>query len=121
MYELTIESRFSAAHAILIDGEPEPIHGHDWKVRVTLAGDTLDENGLLCDFHTVEEMVEEITGRFHNRHLNELAPFCDGVNPTAELVAKHIADRVLGSLPEDVRLKHVQVTEAPKCTITYKP
>lgn len=121
MYELTVESRFSAAHAILMDGVPEPVHGHDWRVRVTLEGETLDENGLLCDFHTIEDLLEDITGRFHNRHLNEVAPFADGVNPTAELVAKHIADRVLTALPEEVKLRSVQVTEAPKCMITYKP
>jgi 6-pyruvoyltetrahydropterin/6-carboxytetrahydropterin synthase len=121
MYELTVESGFSAAHAIVMNGELEPVHGHDWKVRVTLAGETLDGDGLLCDFHIVERRLGEITGRFHNRHLNEVSPFCDNVNPTAELVAKHIADGLLEALPSGVTLQGVRVTEAPGCTITYRP
>ncbi|HBS28686.1 MAG TPA: 6-carboxytetrahydropterin synthase QueD, partial [Phycisphaerales bacterium] len=71
----------------------EPLHGHDWRVTVTVAGETLDDDGLLCDFHTIEEALEDIVRPFHNRNLNEVAPF-DRLNPSAELVAKHIAERL---------------------------
>ena len=93
MYELTVEARFSAAHAIMISGTREPVHGHDWLVTATIAGDELDADGLLCDFHTVEDTLKNIVRPFRSMNLNEVAPF-DTVNPAAELVAKHIFDEL---------------------------
>lgn len=120
MFELSIESRFSAAHAIRLGGAVEPLHGHDWLVTLTIAGETLDEDGLLCDFHTIEEALRSITARFHNRSLNETTPF-NTLNPTAEHVAKHIADALAPMMPSEARIQSVRVTEAPGCAATYKP
>lgn len=120
MYELTVEREFCAAHAILIRGEKEPVHGHNWRVRVELAGETLDEDGLLCDFHEVERGLDRILARFHNRDLNATPPF-DTLNPTAEHVARHLAESLAPGLPAGVRLSRVSVTEAPGCTAAYVP
>lgn len=123
MFEITVEAEFSAAHAIVIAGEREPLHGHNWHVIATVAGDKLDGDGLLCDFHTVEGMLLEITSRFHNRNLNEVSPF-DKVNPTAELVAKHIGDELASSLNQALAphawVSSVSVTEAARCRAIYK-
>lgn len=119
MHELQVEAEFAAAHAITIAGRLEPLHGHNWRVRVGVTGDALDADGLLCDFHLVESHLRDVIGAFHNRNLNETAPF-DRTNPTAENVAKHIAlslERQLGGrLPEGVRIAWASVTEAPGCT-----
>ncbi|RMH12546.1 MAG: 6-carboxytetrahydropterin synthase [Planctomycetota bacterium] len=123
MYEVTVQHTFSAAHAITLGGQAEPIHGHDWRVHVTLAGQSLDDDGLLCDFHAVEEALGAICQPFHNRSLNEITPF-DRLNPTAELVARHIADRLALSkaLSSDrLHIASVSVEEAPGCTATYRP
>lgn len=124
MYEITIEDEFCAAHAIVSRGEREPVHGHNWKVSVTVAGERLDQDGLLLDFHALEALVRRILDPFRNRDLNATPPF-DRTNPTAELVAKHIADQVdlgmeslnLGGL----RTTAVRVTEAPGCSVVYQP
>lgn len=125
MYRLTVETEFAAAHAIMLRGEREPLHGHNWRVTVTLAGPTLDDEGLLCDFHAIEGALRTATERIHNRNLNEVPPF-DRVNPTAELVAKHLAEAVAEGIPSadaarGVRVESVRVTEAPGCTATYHP
>jgi 6-pyruvoyltetrahydropterin/6-carboxytetrahydropterin synthase len=121
MYVLTVESVFSAAHAILIRGEREPLHGHDWRVTVTIEGERLDEDGLLCDFHHVERALQEITAQFHNRSLNQTPPF-DEINPTAELVARHIGDRLVESvtLSRGARVAGVRVTEAVGCAAEWR-
>lgn len=118
-YELNVDARFSAAHALVIRGEREPMHGHDWRVTVTVAGETLDDDGLLCDFHTIEEALEGIVKPFHNRTLNDTAPF-DRINPSAELVAKHIAETLSAMMPPEVRVVAVRVTEAPKCSAVWR-
>lgn len=118
MYELTIEQVFCAAHAIDIAGGREPLHGHNWRVRLVVAGETLDSDGLLCDFHLLERQLQSVIGVFHNRNLNETPPF-DQANPTAELVVKHIADTMVPLLPQHVRLIRVSVTEAPGCEAAW--
>ncbi len=135
MFQITVESRFSAAHAIRIGGPSgtlEPLHGHDWHVTATIAGDSLDHDGLLCDFHTIEDALREITDRFHNRSLNETDPFrialagdagANALNPSAENVALHIARELSAaidaSLAPNARLVSIRVTEAPGCAVTY--
>ncbi|MBL9000827.1 MAG: 6-carboxytetrahydropterin synthase [Phycisphaerae bacterium] len=124
MFEITVESAFCAAHAIIIAGVREPVHGHNFRVTVTVEGDTLDGDGLLCDFHTVAAVLGEIIAPFENRNLNETDPFTR-INPTAERIAAHIGDclaeRLDGSLAPHARIAAVRVTEAEGCAATYRP
>ncbi len=123
MYEITVERTFCAAHAIIIRGQFEPLHGHNWKVTASIAGETLDEDGLLCDFHAVDRVLAQITEPFMNKNLNEVPPFND-VNPSAEHVARHIAVELAARLKDELapggQVKAVSVTEAPGCCATYR-
>lgn len=122
MYHLSVETEFCAAHAITIGGAREATHGHNWRVTLTVSGPTLDADGLLCDFHAVEAALRDTTAPFHNADLNTTAPF-DRLNPTAEHVARHIAERVQASmaamLPPGAGVASCRVTEAPRCAATY--
>jgi 6-pyruvoyltetrahydropterin/6-carboxytetrahydropterin synthase len=122
VHELTVKARFSAAHALVIQGTREPLHGHDWRVTATIAGDSLDADGLLCDFHAIKAALRTITRRLNTANLNEIEPF-DQLNPSAEHVAQHIAERLAAALtsvlPEGARVASVRVTEAPGCAATY--
>ncbi|MFG0275215.1 MAG: 6-pyruvoyl tetrahydropterin synthase family protein [Phycisphaerales bacterium] len=120
MFELTVSHEFCAAHAIVINGEREPVHGHNWRVRLTVSGGALDADGLLCDFHLVDRLLRETVAPFENGDLNATAPF-DEVNPTAEHIARHIGDRVAENLPAGVRIARVAITEAPGCEAVYLP
>jgi len=125
MFELTVETEFAAAHAIVIRGERESLHGHNFRVRATVASaregdnkrgtgrleaacpgtregvDGLDEDGLLCDFHVIERALREIIAPWHNRNLNEVEPF-HRINPTAERIAEHIGLRLQAALRESM-------------------
>jgi 6-pyruvoyltetrahydropterin/6-carboxytetrahydropterin synthase len=124
VFDLTIESTISAAHAILIQGQREPLHGHDWHITVTLSGPALDDDGLLCDFHAAEAALREVTAPFHHRNFNDIPPF-DRLNPTAENIAKHLADQLANRLrpilPKGASLSALRITEAPGCAATYRP
>ena len=119
MYEVAVERSFRAAHAVTMGGRAESSHRHDWQVRIVVAGE-LDAEGLLCDFHTLEERLEAIIAPLAGRDLNTVSPF-DRVNPTAEQLARHFARRVAETLPAGLALKTVSVTEAPGCVATYRP
>ncbi|MEY4116684.1 MAG: hypothetical protein RLZZ116_12 [Planctomycetota bacterium] len=117
-FALEVECEFAAAHAIVLMGERERLHGHNWRVVVSVAGERLDGEELLCDFHAVERMLSATIAPFRDGNLNETAPF-DRVNPTAEALARHIADRLSAELSRNipaVHLEWVRVTEAPRCT-----
>ncbi len=124
MYEITVRCEFCAAHAIMIEGTREPVHGHNWRVAATIAGDALDADGLLCDFHTVQDTLVNICAVWDNQDLNTCAPF-DTLNPSAEHVARVIAEelsmRLDGALAEGAVVSRVSVTEAPGCEATYTP
>ena len=125
VFEITVHADFAAAHALTIGGARETIHGHNWHVTAVLAGDTLDDDGLLCDFHTVEATLRDIIKPYQNANLNDLPPF-DTLNPSAEHVARHIATELAARLddalaPYGTRVTAVSVTEAPGCKATYRP
>jgi len=123
MFELTVQAEFCAAHAITSAGAREPVHGHNWRVTLTIAGPTLDADGLLCDFHAVEAALAETIAPLANADLNATPPF-DRVNPTAEHVARHIAQRagalLAPKLASGARVAACTVTEAPGCAATYR-
>lgn len=119
MYELLIETTFHARHALLLKGEWEEPHWHDWQVVVRYEGPTLDEDGLIADFHALERDIAAVLDRLNERDLNTCDEF-EGINPSAEHVAKHIAESIAGRHDEPLcRVKDVTVSEAPGCRARY--
>lgn len=118
MYELSIEQTFRASHAITIAGEAEQLHEHGWKVKVIVQGDKLDGDGLLVDFHLIETQLAKVIEPFIGKDIGDVEPFTN-INPTAELLAQHIAEQISKLLPSGVKIKCVSVTEAPNCVATY--
>ncbi len=122
MYELIIERSFRAGHALTIKGEIEESHDHEWRVIAEIAGEKLDSDGILLDFHELERILDTILAPYHQSDLNRTAPF-DEISPTAEHVARHIAEALdsrLAAAAEGVIVKSVAVTEAPKCVAKYR-
>jgi 6-pyruvoyltetrahydropterin/6-carboxytetrahydropterin synthase len=116
-FAIEVETSFAAAHAILLGGVRERLHGHNWRVQVSVAGESLDGELLLCDFHAVEGLLAAIIAPFRDGNLNETPPF-DRMNPSAEALAQHIAGELaarLKTVDPRVHLEWVRVTEAPNC------
>ena len=120
MYELAVERDFRAAHALTVAGRREQTHQHNWRVSVVVRGNRLDPDGLLCDFHVLQRKLAAVVDALRDRDLNTTPPF-DRVNPTAENMARHVAEALAPALPAAVSLSRVSVTEAPGCTATYRP
>ncbi len=126
MFEVNVEAIFPAAHALRnYYGKTEPIHGHNWKMRVTIEGPELDSMGLLVDFIGLKKSIARVLSRLDHTFLNEVPPF-DVVNPSAENVAKFIHDDLNTDLPAlqpetAVRIARVEVWEMDQCSAVYKP
>jgi 6-pyruvoyltetrahydropterin/6-carboxytetrahydropterin synthase len=115
-FEITIRCDFSASHQLrLYDGSLEPLHGHNWRVEVTVAADKLDQIGVVMDFHELQRIVDEIILPMQNCHLNNTSAFAK-LNPSAENVALHIAQ----SLANRVKVQSVQVWETHDCRAAWR-
>jgi 6-pyruvoyltetrahydropterin/6-carboxytetrahydropterin synthase len=119
-YEVSVEGRFAARHWLrLPDGTLEPPHEHDWHVAVTFAGENLDSAGMLVDFELAKTRLATVLDRLSSGDLNA-SPLLDGLNPSAEIVARIIYDLLVQDRLPGVRLWQVAVTEAPGCRATYR-
>ncbi len=118
MYEVVVEDVFSAAHRLkLPSGEYEPLHGHNWPVRVTYRGAELDDMGVLVDFTVVRPALRAVLSELHDTCLNDHPAFADG-RTSAERVAAWIAEKLAGAADGEV-LFSVEVGEEPGCFARY--
>src|SRR5258707_3310484 len=98
MFEVTVEDSFAAGHYLRnYKGKCENPHGHNYKVRVTLAGQDLDKAGLLLDFKDLREVMKHAIDRLDHQMINDVAPFSE-LNPSAEKLAKYFFDEKNGRL-----------------------
>jgi len=124
MFELSVEVRFSAAHRIEGHaGRCAQLHGHNYRVVVTVAGRELDEQGMVIDFGTLKEICRAATDPLDHTYLNDLPAFAQ-TNPTAEALARHIHALVTRGLadtaPGEVRVDGVTVYESDQSCATYR-
>ena len=124
MFEITVEESFAAGHYLrAYKGKCENPHGHNYRVRVTLAGSELDKAGLLVDFKDLKDLMKPAIERLDHQMMNDLEPFAK-VNPSAENLAKHFYDETIAKLKSAtngrVRVKEVTVWETDSTTATYR-
>jgi 6-pyruvoyltetrahydropterin/6-carboxytetrahydropterin synthase len=120
MYELTVIANFSSAHCIRgYEGACENLHGHNWKVEVTVRAGKLDRLGMVMDFKTIKARAREVVDRLDHRYLNEVAPF-DTVNATAENIASYIFMELTSSIGgAGVKVARVKVWESDTAAAAY--
>lgn len=105
------EFRFEAAHALRgYKGADEPLHGHTWRLRVTLSA-PVGRDGLAFDFVDLERMVKErVLDRLDHRDLSTLFE-----QPSTERVAQWI-----WSALSDLPLFEVRLWEGPEAWVAYR-
>lgn len=120
MYELTIISCFSSAHNLrCYEGECERLHGHNWKVEVTISSERLDDIGLAVDFKILKKRLEDILGKLDHKYLNEIPPF-DKENPSSENLAKYIFKQFKTAIKDmDIKVVKIKVWESENAAATY--
>lgn len=115
-FQITTVQTFCASHQLrLYHGELEPLHGHNWRVRLTVSAAGLDSIGVVMDFHKLDRLLGSVLKELDNHHLNDVLP----TNPSAENVAAHVASRLV--LPRRVNLVSVEVWETPENSALYLP
>lgn len=90
------------------------MHGHSYRVELTLEGPVDPRSGFVVDFFDVEAVFAPLLERLDHHCLNEVKGL---ENPTAEHIAIWIWDRVKPLLP---LLAGVRVYETPMSWADYR-
>ena len=120
MYELMIETHFAAAHQLRgYKGKCENLHGHNWRVQLTVASDKLNDIGIVVDFHDLKDSLNEIVSSLDHAFLNDLFPFTEK-NPSSENIARWIYESLKNkTADENYDISSVTVWESETASATY--
>lgn len=122
MFHLTVEKSFAAAHQLHAHkGKCKNLHGHTFKVRVTVAGESLDpEQGFLVDFGDIKKELNAILEEFDHKNLNDLSCF-QGRPTTSEAIAQVIYSIMKKNMMKEniASLSSVTVYESESAWVTY--
>ncbi len=120
MFTVRAEADFSAAHFLArYHGKCEKLHGHNYKVFVTVRGKELDDGGMLLDFGVLKKALRGTAAELDHTNLNDHPAFADG-SPSAERIARFFHERMTEELPgADIPL--VEVFETDQNRATYSP
>jgi 6-pyruvoyltetrahydropterin/6-carboxytetrahydropterin synthase len=122
MFEVMIERNFSSAHQLRgYKGKCENLHGHNYKIEIYARGRELDKIGLLVDFVELKAAADDVVNFLDHRNINELPPFDDTLNPSAENLARFILERVAKRIDDErVQIYKVRCFETPTSVATYQ-
>jgi 6-pyruvoyltetrahydropterin/6-carboxytetrahydropterin synthase len=115
MFEVSVEYTFAAGHALRhYRGKCENVHGHNYRIQLTVEGERLNSIGLLVDFVQLKKDMRAVADYLDHQFINDLEPFTT-VNPSAENIAKYFFDeltpKVTGEPEQGLRLSCVTVWE----------
>jgi len=120
MFEITVYSHFSGAHRLRhLHSRCENLHGHNWKIEVSVVSNRLNREGIVIDFGILKEKVEKILKTLDHTYLNDHFYFAKR-EPSSENIAKYIFDGLKPELTRyPARLKRVTAWESDTASATY--
>jgi 6-pyruvoyltetrahydropterin/6-carboxytetrahydropterin synthase len=116
MVTLSKTFRIEAAH--LLPRVPEGhkcrrLHGHSYSIGVVVSGPVDPETGWLMDYAAIAEAFSPLFQQLDHHYLNEV----EGLeNPTSEILARWIWERLKPRLPE---LTEIRIDETCTSACSY--
>lgn len=109
---VTKDFTFDAAHNLpRYVGKCERLHGHTFKLRVTIKAPLDTWSGMAFDFTALKRAVDErVVKILDHAYINEIVP-----NPSAEFIAIWVWRRLA-----DLPLHEIHVWETPTSFVTYQ-
>ncbi|UCG51946.1 MAG: 6-carboxytetrahydropterin synthase [Candidatus Latescibacterota bacterium] len=122
MIYLTRKMHFSAAHRLYVDslspeenrkifGECSNLHGHNYELEVTFAGEPDKTTGMVIHLSELDAIVKErVIDQLDHKNLDEDVDVFKTEVSTVEMLAKYVWDRLENSVP-GARLHRVRIWE----------
>ena len=118
-YELTVSKSFAAAHRLReYEGKCAALHGHNFKVEVTVMAVKLNELGMALDFGQIKEALARVLEQIDHSYLNDLDAFSHK-NPTSENIAAFIWEEISKEI-KPFKIAQIKVYESESSSVTYK-
>lgn len=108
------EFKFDAAHNLVnYHGKCERLHGHTYRLSVTLRGEP-DSEGMIIDFIELKALVNDVVlSKLDHAYINDVIP-----QPTAEYISQWIFRALDGPLANESReLYEVRVWETESSSV----
>jgi len=119
MYELKIKDSFASAHFLRgYQGPCEKLHGHTWKLEITISSDKLNDIGLVVDFKDIKKKLKEFLNGLDHVCLNEDVSFFKKENPSTENMARYIYKEFAKEC-QPFKIEQVQVWESDNSSVAY--
>jgi 6-pyruvoyltetrahydropterin/6-carboxytetrahydropterin synthase len=109
---LVHEFRFEAAHRLphVPEGHKcQRLHGHSFKIELTVKGPVDPKTGWFIDFGVLHDLWKPLHDVLDHNYLNEVAGL---ENPTSEVLAKWIWDRLRPDLPSLAQITVFETCDA---------
>ncbi len=89
------------------------MHGHTFVVQIHITGEVEEEKGWIMDFHELDNKLNEVRKMLDHKVLNEIPGL---ENPTTELLARWLWERLIDGLPG---LSRIVIQENPYSGCIY--
>lgn len=100
----------SAHHLPNYEGKCHNLHGHSYKLEVSVEGPVDEQTGMVLDFGILSDVVKiKIIDRLDHNLLNSVLEV-----PTAENLIKWMHDELVDSLPQGITIKKIKLYETSK-------
>ena len=120
MFEITVYSHFAGAHRLrYLQGRCEKLHGHNWKIEVSVVSNRLNREGIVLDFGILKQKVEQVLKTLDHTYLNEL-PYFAKIEPSSENIARYVFEQMEKEVSRyRVKLKRVTAWESDTSSAAY--
>jgi len=134
MYTITKRFEFEASHKLKLDYESpcSNMHGHSYKVEITVKGRTLDDNGMITDFSNLKPIKEWVMDNWDHSTIipvelatEEVCDVCGNVymfphhNVTAELMCKFLHEKACQILKQPENCIVIRINETANNWATF--
>lgn len=130
---VTVKVFFEAAHRLHNERQPDDWnarvygkcnnpygHGHNYVLEATVRGEVDAKTGYLIDMKDLKAILHRVVvDEVDHRHLNIEVPWLEGVNPTAENLARAFFERVAPQMSAGIELASITVHETDRNSATF--
>lgn len=121
MIYLTRRLEFSSAHCLRVEGLPADenrrifgdcsrLHGHNYTLEVTVAGEPDAKTGMVIHFSELDRIIKDhVLSRLDHRNIDDVEDF-RGTASTVEMLTRYVWKHLDGAVP-GARLHRVRLWE----------